>query len=99
MPAEKAGKYKLFWTARSDFPDRLSRSKCLDGKEIARQFVPGSYTEFTPAHIPLDLTAGDHRVELEYVHWHTTDAARPMAVLFQHLMIDPMDKLPDAPVK
>lgn len=37
-----------------------------DGQEVARAAIPGSYTEFTSASVPLTLKAGEHEIELPY---------------------------------
>jgi hypothetical protein len=86
------GAYDIYWKARSDYQGEVVTLK-VDGQEVAQEAVPGSFTEFFDAHIPLQLKAGEHEIEFDYSKWHH-DAARPMAVLFQFLQFkhnDPQD--------
>ncbi|MDB5290558.1 MAG: hypothetical protein JWL69_1799 [Phycisphaerales bacterium] len=88
VKATTDGAYELYWKARSDFQGEVV-TVMLDGKQIAQESVPGSYTQFTPTSVPLSLTAGEHEIELRYSKWHK-DADRPMAVLFEILQFNPL---------
>jgi hypothetical protein len=89
VAAAADGAYDMYWRARSDFQGEVVTVK-VDGQEVTRQAVPGSFTVFSDGHVPLTLKAGEHEVEFDYTKWRT-DAARPMAVLFQSLQIHRRD--------
>lgn len=92
VPAREAGTYDLNWIARSDYQQEVVTIK-VDGQEVRNEPVLGSFTEFSEAHIPLQLSKGDHTVEFQYTRWHDEEP-RHMAVLFRRLMFAPVQQAP-----
>ena len=83
--ADVPGMKELTWSARTDFQQQVV-TVLLDGKQVAAQPIPGSFTDSYRASISFAVTSGDHELTLNYARWHE-DGPRPMAVLFRALRL------------
>jgi len=81
-----SGAYQLYWECHNGFANETITVK-VDGA-TAHEVKVHSGEGFTPVTLPLQLTAGEHVVELDYSEW-VHEEERPLAVLFQALLIEP----------
>jgi hypothetical protein len=82
------GQYHLIASGKAAI-DNTQMIVRIDGAEVGRHAFPDA--RFEAWDLPLNLTAGPHRIELDYSNW-SKDGPRPMAVLFQTMKL-----LPPAP--
>ncbi len=83
--AATTGTQRLCISCDSQLPDQRMTIK-LDGRTIVTESFPRPNV-FLDFEYPLQLTEGDHRIDLEYARSSETDAGR--AVLFQRLSLIP----------
>jgi len=91
VDAPAAGRFTLTASARAPMDDQTI-SVFVDGQPIGQEKL-GPRDTFMDIRLPMDLAAGEHRIELRFEKWEQADApdSRQRTVLFERLRMDAPD--------